>query len=852
MPGTNLTKTEAQERKNVIGKVDYTVQVELSESGDTFSSRTVIDFEAKAGASTFVDLIAPKVRSIKLNGQDLGTDCYRDSRIELSELKAENHLEVVADCAYMHTGEGAHRFTDPADGLTYVYTQFEVPDARRVFACFEQPDLKATYQFSVTVPESWTVLSNMDTPRPQSLRVERAGDTNQHVFHFERTPLLSSYITALVAGPYHSVKSVLTSIDGRTIPLGVYCRQSLAEYLDADFVFEQTVSGFRFYESHYGRPYPFTKYDQIFVPEYNAGAMENAGCITFRDEYIFRTKPSGAQLEQLTNTILHELAHMWFGDLVTMKWWDDLWLNESFAEFMSYWCMAEGTRFSDAWTGFTMRKVWGVNCDQLPTTHPIVAPISDLADVEVNFDGITYSKGACVLRQLVAYVGEGNFLQALRSYFASHEYSNATLADFLGELENASGRNLKQWSQVWLLEAGITQLESQIERDASGKVTSFNIVQSLPQEGTSLRPHATSVGAYDFDSRGKLVLVRRVDVDIKGEVTAVPGLVGTRHDVYVLNYEDLAYAKIRFDADSWEVLRTRVGDFEDSLPRAVIMCAAWDMVRDGDLSASKYLEMALGALKHETNSSVLNGILRHIQGALVYYAADPASAHRLLAPALFALAEAAEPASDRQRQLVRAFLQVAGGKEAPEIERWFAEGKVLEGVSVDTDLRWDMLFALAANGQADEDMIRKMEESDDTITGRENAFLARAALPGRDNKTQWAQRVLEDTSLTNGQIDALTVGIARSLWLQPADAADMIEPYFAALNDIWSSRTMHMAESLVGGLYPLAVQSREGFDLVERTERWLAENPDADKALRRLVLEELDGARRSRHARTGE
>ena len=851
MPGTNLTKIEAQERKNVIGKVAYTVQVELSESGETFPSRTVIDFEAKAGASTFVDLIAPEVVSIELNGQDLGTDCYRDSRIELSDLAEHNRLEVVANCAYMHTGEGAHRFTDPADGLTYVYTQFEVPDARRVFACFEQPDLKATYQFSVTVPESWTVLSNMDTPSPQALKVERAGDSQRHRFDFPETPLISTYITALVAGPYHSVKSVLTSIDGRTIPLGVYCRQSLAKYLDADFVLEQTVAGFRFYESRYARPYPFTKYDQIFVPEYNAGAMENAGCITFRDEYIFRTKPSGAQLEQLTNTILHELAHMWFGDLVTMKWWDDLWLNESFAEFMSYWCMAEGTRFSDAWTGFTMRKVWGVNCDQLPTTHPIVAPISDLADVEVNFDGITYSKGACVLRQLVAYVGGGNFLLALRNYFASHEYSNATLADFLAELEKTSERNLDEWSKVWLLEAGITQLESQIERDQDGKVTSFQIVQSLPQEGTSMRPHATSVGAYDFDARGKLVLARRASVDVKGEVTAVPGLVGTKHDVYVLNDQDLAYAEIRFDAASWEVIRTRVGDFEDSLPRAVIMCAAWDMVRDGDLSASKYLDMALEALKHETNSSVLNGILRHTQGALAYYAADPDSAHRLLAPALLALAEDAEAGSDRQRQLVRAFLQVAGAKEAPEINRWYEEGNVLEGVSVDTDLRWDMLFALAANGQTDEDMIRKMEESDDTITGRENAFLARAALPGRENKTQWAQRVLEDTSLTNGQIDALTVGIARSLWLQPADAADMIEPYFAALNDIWSSRTMHMAESLVGGLYPLAVQSREGFDLVERTERWLAENPDADKALRRLVLEELDGARRSRHARTG-
>ena len=851
MPGTNLTKIEAQERKNVIGKVAYTVQVELSESGETFPSRTVIDFEAKAGASTFVDLIAPEVVSIQLNGQDLGTDCYRDNRIELSNLAENNHLEVVANCAYMHTGEGAHRFTDPADGLTYVYTQFEVPDARRVFACFEQPDLKATYQFSVTVPESWTVLSNMDTPSPQALKVERAGDSQRHRFDFPETPLISTYITALVAGPYHSEKSVLTSIDGRTIPLGVYCRQSLAKYLDADFVLEQTVAGFRFYESRYARPYPFTKYDQIFVPEYNAGAMENAGCITFRDEYIFRTKPSGAQLEQLTNTILHELAHMWFGDLVTMKWWDDLWLNESFAEFMSYWCMAEGTRFSDAWTGFTMRKVWGVNCDQLPTTHPIVAPISDLADVEVNFDGITYSKGACVLRQLVAYVGGGNFLLALRNYFASHEYSNATLADFLAELEKTSERNLDEWSKVWLLEAGITQLESQIERDQDGKVTSFQIVQSLPQEGTSLRPHATSVGAYDFDAHGKLVLARRASVDVKGEVTAVPGLVGTKHDVYVLNDQDLAYAKIRFDAASWEVIRTRVGDFEDSLPRAVIMCAAWDMVRDGDLSASKYLDMALEALKHETNSSVLNGILRHTQGALAYYAADPDSAHRLLVPALLALAEDAEAGSDRQRQLVRAFLQVAGAKEAPEINRWYEEGTVLEGVSVDTDLRWDMLFALAANGQASADMIRKMEESDDTITGRENAFLARAALPGRENKAQWAQRVLEDTTLTNGQIDALTGGIARSLWLQPADAADMIEPYFAALNDIWSSRTMHTAESLVGGLYPLAVQSREGFNLVERTERWLAENPDADKALRRLVLEELDGARRSRHARTG-
>uniref|UniRef100_UPI003D0F96D8 aminopeptidase N n=1 Tax=Schaalia sp. TaxID=2691890 RepID=UPI003D0F96D8 len=444
MPGLNLTREEASSRSQIVEVLHYDIELDLTTGDTDFRSRTRIEFTAEPGSSTFADLVSANVHSIRLNGEELGVGIHQDHRIALTDLAERNVLEVDADCQYMHTGEGLHRFTDPADGKDYCYSQFEVPDARRVYTTFEQPDLKATFTFTVTAPAGWKVFSNAPTPEP-----ETAGDAL--IYRFAQTERMSTYITAIVAGPYEGVTDSLVSTDGRTIDLGVYCRASLLEHLDAERIIDTTRKGFDFFEKQYGIAYPFTKYDQIFVPEYNAGAMENAGCVTFRDAYVFRTRPTEAQLETRANTILHELAHMWFGDLVTMKWWNDLWLNESFAEFMSTLAAAENTRFApEAWATFAAsEKTWAYNQDQLSSTHPIVAPIRDLQDVQVNFDGITYAKGASVLRQLVAWVGQDNFMAALKVYFEKHAYGNTVLDDLLDELEATSGRDVRTWSKLW-------------------------------------------------------------------------------------------------------------------------------------------------------------------------------------------------------------------------------------------------------------------------------------------------------------------------------------------------------------------------------------------------------------------
>ena len=414
MPGQNLTREEAAARAGLLAVDAYDVALDLSRAADdaqeTFRSTTTVRFRAAAGATTFIDLIAPRVRSIVLNGRELDpAQAHVDSRIVLGDLAPDNELTVVADCAYMRTGEGLHRFTDPADGETYLYSQFEVPDARRVFAVFEQPDLKAPFAFTVSVPEGWTVLSNSPTPAP----ARRDGAAT---FVFAPTEPISSYITAVVAGPYRGATGEYRADDGRVVPLGVYCRASLEQYLDAEEILEMTRRGFAYYEDLFGTPYAFAKYDQVFVPEFNAGAMENAGCVTHRDDYVFRSRPVEARVERRAVTVLHELAHMWFGDLVTMKWWNDLWLNESFAEYTSTLATAETTRFTDAWTTFqTIEKGWAYNQDQLSSTHPVSAEINDLHDVEVNFDGITYAKGASVLAALVGYVGRENFFAGIKS-----------------------------------------------------------------------------------------------------------------------------------------------------------------------------------------------------------------------------------------------------------------------------------------------------------------------------------------------------------------------------------------------------------------------------------------------------
>lgn len=850
MPGENLTQVEAAARAALVSDCSYRVELDLSRPGETFFSRTIVSFAAQEGASTFVDLISPHVYFISLNGAVVDTSAHRDSRIELEGLAEHNELVVEAECAYSHTGEGLHRFVDPADDQAYVYSQFEVADSRRVFAVFEQPDLKATYQFTVLSPLGWTMFSNSHTPAPTDAR-GRGGDALR--WEFAPTAKMSSYITAIVGGPFAGATGSLTSADGREIPLGVWARASLREHLDAEEIMDITRAGFAFFEREFDFPYPFDKYDQIFVPEFNAGAMENAGCVTFRDEYVFRSVPTGAQVERRAVTILHELAHMWFGDLVTMKWWNDLWLNESFAEFASTLATAEATRWDEAWTTFAMaEKAWAYSQDQLSSTHPIVAQMNDLEDVEVNFDGITYAKGASVLRQLVAYVGREEFMAGVRAYFKKHQWGNTVLTDLLTELEATSGRDLTEWSKVWLEESGITLLRPEIEVDDAGVVTSAVIRQESFSPGSTLRPHRLVVGGYDV-ADGELKRTSRIELDVSGEVTEVSELVGMARPALVLvNDEDLAYAKVRLDPASLEVARKHVASLGDSMARALILAGAWDMTRDGEWSARDFLDLSLAALGTETHSSVLAMLLRCVRTALESYVhpSHRAEVEVEVGERLLRLARTAPAGSDAQLQFVTAAARhIASPEQAAAIRALLDGSETLNGLVLDVDRKWGLLIGLAAAGAATEQEIAAFEAEDQTVTGRESAAEARAAFPTAAAKDATFAALADDASLPNGMIFRLIYGYQRS-----RDRALLLpgaQQYFGRLLSWWEERGGQVAQTLIPALYPSALVGLEeelGFDAVAEGEEWLSANPQAPAALRRLVSEGLDVAKRARKA----
>jgi aminopeptidase N len=622
MPGTNLTRDEAAERARLLSVDSYTVDLDLTRSETTFDSTTVLRFSCtEPGASTFADLVDASIKQLSLNGRDLDLSAYSDSRIRLDDLAADNELRVVAECPYSRTGEGMHRFVDPADNRVYLYTQFEVPDARRVFTTFEQPDLKATFQFTVTAPSGWQVVSNSPTPEPEPV------SDGLSVWRFAPTLRMSTYITAVVAGEYAVVRDSYTGAGGE-IPLGIFCRQSLREHLDSDDIFEITRQGFEFFESAFDYPYPFGKYDQLFVPEYNMGAMENAGCVTFRDEYIYRSRQTVAAYESRANTILHEMAHMWFGDLVTMRWWDDLWLNESFAEWASHHSMVHATRFTEGWTGFSnARKGWAYRQDQLPSTHPIAADNADLEAVEVNFDGITYAKGASSLRQLVAWVGEEHFVSGLRTYFRDHAFGNTDLHHLMDALEAASGRDLESWTKEWLQTSGVNTLRARFETGDDGAFTSFVVEQSAHPDFPTLRRHRIAVGLYDHEG-SRLVLRDSIEADISGAETDLPELVGVkRPDLVLLNDQDLSYAKIRLDSESLNTLTEHIHQIDDSLARALCWGAAWDMTRDAEMRASDFLTLVLAGVGTETDMTAVASLLRQATTAVHLFAAPGEPGH---------------------------------------------------------------------------------------------------------------------------------------------------------------------------------------------------------------------------------
>ena len=859
MPGSNLTRIEAEERKAVIeAPIHYHVDLDLTVGAKNFGSKSLICFNAKPGSSTFLDLIADEVTSIDLNGKSLDPAvAFQDNRIELTDLKEKNEVTVEAKCRYSNTGEGLHRSVDPSDGNIYLYSQFEVPDARRVYAVFDQPDLKATFDFKVLAPASWIVTSNMpvatieDDPR-ETLDGTLGDKPNEstRLWDFEPTPVMSSYLTAICAGPYAEWHTEYLNEDGRTVPMAQYCRQSLAEAFskDVDYLFDITKKGFAFYAKTWGVPYPYAKFDQIYVPEYNAGAMENIGMVTIRDSYVFESKVTDALAERRVVTVLHELAHMWFGDYVTMKWWNDLWLNESFAEFTSTLATAEATEWKDAWATFSSgEKSWALRQDQLSTTHPIVAPINDLNDTYVNFDGITYAKGASVLKQLVFYVGREKFFKGINNYLNKHAYSNATLADLLAELELTSGRDLKAWSAQWLEQSGINTIATEVEENEDGTIRQLALRQSASAEHPVLRAHRLAVGFYNEDPEtGKIVRTEQFELDVDGELTIVEAAAGKARPALILvNDDDLTYTKLRFDEKSLKFAAENLYRFDDALARSVIWLTFWDMTRDGELPAKQFIETSLAALATEHESTTFRYALAQISTTAWHYTApaDRAEVVEHVAAELFKLSQAAEAGSDEQFQLITAYLGYGEpGDAAFEANaKGLLDGSVkLDGLEIDNNFRWTIINALSTINAISQSDIDAELAKRETTENREFALGARA-VAGTAEAKEWAwNEALHNDELTNMQLESVARGFAST------PRADLAEPYaakyFEVADWIWQNKTFHMAEALLEGLYP---SYADPATLVDLGDAWLASHADADNALQRIVRGNVESSHRT-------
>lgn len=859
----NITREEAAARAAALTVDSHQVALDLTRGAEHFGVTSTVAFAAAAdavGASTWIDWVAEQApRAVTLNGQVLDVAAHDGARLPIGPLAEQNILVVEAEGDYSSTGEGLHRFVDPVDQEVYLYTQFEVPDSRRMFPVFEQPDLKASFAFTVTAPAHWAVVSNQPTPEPRPMgrteNEDNLGGVETAVWEFSPTPRISSYITALVAGPYQSTHSELTSADGRTIPLGVFCRASLFEHLDAENVFELTRQGFEFFEAQYGHAYPFEKYDQLFVPEFNAGAMENAGCVTFLESYVFRGTVTEAVVERRAITILHELAHMWFGDLVTMRWWNDLWLNESFAEFMSTLAAAENTRYTGAWTTFSsMEKTWAYRQDQLSSTHPIKAEIRDLDDVLVNFDGITYAKGASVLRQLVAWVGQENFMAGVRAYIAKHAWSNTELPDLMSELEASSGRDLSEWTRQWLETSGVNTLRVELETGDDGVITSLRLRQTAP-DGSPLapgddilRPHRLAVGFYDVDeATGRLTRTDRIELDVAGELAEVAEAAGRRRPALILpNDDDLAYAKIRLDDASWEAASARLADVDSALARTLLWGAAWDTVRDGEASGVWFVDLVLANIAREQDSTVVQTLLRQLATTLSQYLpAETSGALRAdVATRLWALVSEAAPGSDNQLQFLKAFaLHAREDAQLTALEDVVGRASELPGLDLTTDLRWELLTALVAAGRAGEERIAAMEAEDATATGALAAAQARAAVPTAEAKrTAWEQVVAGELSNTTQR--QVLLGFQRAH--DPELLAPFADAYFEVIEQVWASRSHEMAETAATLGFPASQVSPA---VAERATTLVDRVRSENAGLSRTVAESRDEMARALKAR---
>ncbi|GGL84485.1 aminopeptidase [Streptomyces fumigatiscleroticus] len=825
-----LTRDEAQTRAQLLDVHRYTIELDLTTGDDTFDSHTVIRFSVHGdhtGTDTFVELKPAELRTVTLDGQPLDPRTLNENRLPLKNLTAGEHeLRVDAAMRYSRTGEGMHRFTDPTDGETYVYTQMFMDDVQRVFAAFDQPDLKSVFDLTVKAPDGWTVLANGIT--------EHLGDGR---WRAATTPLISTYLVAVAAGPWHSVTT-----EHRGLPFGIHCRRSLGPHLDADAdeILDVTRACFDRYHEKFEEPYPFDSYDQAFVPEFNAGAMENPGLVTFRDEFVYRSAVTDTERQTRAMVIAHEMAHMWFGDLVTLKWWDDIWLNESFAEYMGYQTTAEATRFTDTWTDFGVaRKSWGYDADQRPSTHP-VAPeaVPDTASALLNFDGISYAKGASALRQLVTWLGEKDFLAGINTHFARHRFGNATLADFIDSLAAATDRDVHAWADAWLRTTGVDTLTPRVTSETGGICT-------LTVDHTGSRPHRIAVGLYDPDpaDEGRLTLRERLDLDVP---QTTPHNLGKRPALLLLNDGDLTYTKVRFDPESFEAVRTSLSGLPEPLTRAVVWNALRDAVRDGELLPAAYLDTARTHLPHETDLALVQGVLAFATTQVTDRYLTPEQRPAALTTLTALCRDLVRRTEDGDHPglrliAVRHLIDVAAHPDT--IAAWLADGTVPGGPELDPELRWRVLTRLAVLGATDEAAIAAELERDPSATGREGAARCRAALPEPEAKARAWEAMFAADDLSN----YLFTATAQGFW-QP-EQAELVRPYveryYRDAVTLAARRGPAMAEAAGRWAFPVHAVDRENLRLGEECLR----DADPTPALRRKLTDQLDDLARALRVR---
>lgn len=812
-----LSRAQARLRSARVADVTYDLDFRLSAELAEYAGNVTVRFDlSNARDDLTLDFQGGTVYSLVVNGET-ADGRYNDFYLTLPArlLRAgANSVEISFSRPYSDDGSGLYRFEDPEDGRYYLYTDFEPYNQNRLFPSFDQPDLKARYATRVTAPAGWHVITNV-----RESGVEAQGD-DERTWTFPRTLPISTYVYALHAGEYHLWES-----SAGDIPLRLFARETLAPYVYPDHWFEPTRAGLEFYQRYFEVPYPFGKYDQIIVPHFNAGAMENVGAVTFTERYLSRGTVTRQNRRTITSVILHEMAHMWFGDLVTLEWWNGLWLNESFATVMSVIAMVEATEFTDEWQESFRDTVRAYRADERDTTHPIELPIADTDGAFANFDRITYEKGSAVLVQLSHLVGPETFRRGVGDYLEAHAYGNTSIDDFLGAISSAANIDLDQWADDWLLEPGTNTVEADLSC-TDGRIESLALDQGAPAEWPTLRTHRAQLGLYYLDRQP--VAIRTVPVTYSGAHTPVEAAAGLPcPDLVYANHGDWDFARVRLAPEALADLGADLSHFADPLARLMLWQSVWDLVLDARAPVTDYLEFALANLAAETDEGATRQVLAAMGSSLGYLTemdvdtSTLATIRARVESFLWGHVTTSEPGSDRQLLFYDTYVGVVASDAGVErIASLLADPATAPtGIEIDQDRRWSLLQVLGEHAHPDfARSLRAERERDRSDTGRRRALSVEVGQPDADVKRRWIDTLLDPAAMTNlAEFRAVTGGLfpEGQHELQLANS----ERILASLTELSETREAAFLSSYVGGLLGPICSGR----FLEQLERRIAD-----------------------------